>query len=446
MKIFLTFIFLLIFNYSFSQNPAPALVGYWHNWQDPNAQYIQLTQTDSSYNIIEVAFATPAGGTTYNMSFVPDVVSQQTFILQVDSMRNKNKKVLISIGGANSMVTLNDTNQMNIFVNSMINILTTYHFDGIDIDLEGGSVTVTGGTIANPIDAKIINLIKGIKKLMTLYRNTFQRKMILTMAPETAFVQGGMAAYGSIWGAYLPVIHALRDSIEILQVQLYNSGSMFGIDGQIYYQGTADFILSQTEAVIHGFNTSGGYFQGLRPDQIAVSLPACSSAAGGGYIDPDTVKRAVLYILGKGPKPASYTLLSTYPALRGMMTWSINWDNNNYCHPRYEYARNFDRIFKNTTVYINNISSNIGKFELNQNFPNPFNPTTKFSFSISKPSNVKLRIFDASGREVVKLIDRFLSHGTYEVVYSNADLSPGVYFYQLEAGQYSKTRKMVIIK
>ena len=105
---------------------------------------------------------------------------------------------------------------------------------------------------------------------------------MLTMAPETAYVQGGQSGFGSIWGGYLPIIDALKDSIDILQVQLYNSGTMLGIDGNIYTQGTADFIVAMTEATIHGFNTSGGMFAGLPATKIAVGLPACTSAAGGG--------------------------------------------------------------------------------------------------------------------------------------------------------------------
>ena len=66
---------------------------------------------------------------------------------------------------------------------------------------------------------------------------------------------------------------------------------MYGIDGNIYNQSTVDFILSQTEAVIHGFNTAGGYFTGLRADQIAVGLLACSNTAGGGYISLILSKR-----------------------------------------------------------------------------------------------------------------------------------------------------------
>jgi len=206
-------------------------------------------------------------------------------------------------------------------------IINTYKLDGLDLDIEG-QFSISGGTISNPVDVRIINMINAVKMMMTNFRTLYNRKMFLTLAPETANVTGGMSGYGGIWGSYLPLIYALKDSIDILHMQLYNSGSMFGIDGRIYSQGTSDFITSQTEAIIHGFNTSGGNFPGLRQDQVAVGLPACSSAAGGGYIHPDTEKAAINYLRGVGPKPSTYTKVGTYVNLRGMMTWSINWEND----------------------------------------------------------------------------------------------------------------------
>ncbi|MBP6312694.1 MAG: hypothetical protein KA408_10530, partial [Flavobacteriales bacterium] len=170
--------------------------------------------------------------------------------------------------------------------------------------------------------------------------------MMLTMAPETAYVQGGQSAFGGIWGAYLPLIDALRDRLDILQVQLYNSGSMFGPDGGIYEQGSADFIVSQTEALLQGFNTAGGFFEALPPEKIAIGLPACPNAAGGGYVGPETLAQAVNYLRGTGPQPGAYTRLSTYPALRGLMTWSINWDAVSTCNATSdEYAQVYEDNF-----------------------------------------------------------------------------------------------------
>ncbi|MBK9402246.1 MAG: hypothetical protein IPN36_15825 [Bacteroidetes bacterium] len=209
----------------------------------------------------------------------------------MQTLQSQGKKVLISIGGATAPVSLNNVVERDSFINSMTRILTNYGFDGMDIDLEGSSLALTGGTITAPVDLPVIHLVEAVKQIMDNYRINFNRKMLLTMAPETAFVQGGMSAFGSIWGAYLPVIHALRDSMDLLQVQLYNSGSMYGIDGGIYTQGTADFIVAMTEAVIQGFTTGGGAFAGLPASKVAVGLPACSSAAGGGFTDTATVVR-----------------------------------------------------------------------------------------------------------------------------------------------------------
>jgi chitinase len=335
-----------------SQNPNPALIGYFHNWQNLNAPYIQLDQIDSRYNIIDVAFAVPIFGTDYNMQFVPDQVSPTTFMSQIQTLHAQGRKVIISIGGATAPISLDNSMERDSFIVSMTNIINTYDFDGIDIDFEGGSLSVNGGTISSPVDQPVINLIYAIKEIMTNYYLQNNRRLILTMAPETAYVQGGQSAYAGIWGAYLPIIDALRDSLEILHVQLYNSGSMNGIDGNIYTQGTADFIVAMCEAVIQGFNTPGGMFTGLPANKIAVGLPACSMAAGGGYTDTATVKAAIDYLRGNGNQPGSYTLINPtgYPDLRGMMTWSVNWDAISNCGASYEYANNYQNIFGQSTV------------------------------------------------------------------------------------------------
>lgn len=337
-----------------AQGPAPALVGYWHNWDDASAPYLELDQIDPRYNVIEVAFAEPAPGTTYDMQFTPGGTPQATFIDQVAAHQASGHQVLISIGGANATVHLGSDAERDQFVTSMMNILSTYGFDGIDIDLEGASMSITGGTIAAPADEPVIRLIEALNGIMSQFRTMRGEKLFLTMAPETAYVQGGQSAFGGIWGAYLPVIHALRDSLDILQVQLYNSGSMFGLDGGIYTQGTADFIVSQTEAVIQGFSTGGGEFPGLPAEKVAVALPACSAAAGGGFTDTATVRLAMEYLLGQGPQPGAYTLQvpGGYPALRGLMTWSINWDAVPTCDGADGFAENFERIFGDTPTGI----------------------------------------------------------------------------------------------
>jgi chitinase len=331
---------------------TPALVGYWHNWNAASSPYIPLDQVDARYNVVCVSFGVPQAGTNAQIVFVPDGATQATLITQIQTLKSQGRKVVLSLGGATAPISITNAADKTAFINSVTSLVNTYGFDGIDIDFEGSSLSVTSGsTIANPVDAPVVNLIAGLKQVMVNFRTTKNSKMFLSMAPETAFVQGGMSAYGGIWGGYLPVINALRDSMDILQVQLYNSGSMYGIDGKIYTQGTADFLVSQTEAVIKGFNTAGGAFAGLPASKIAVGLPACSSAAGSGFATTATVKAAVNYLRGTGPKPGTYTLskVGGYPDLRGLMTWSINWDKVSTCGAAYEFAQNFQTIFSGVT-------------------------------------------------------------------------------------------------
>ncbi len=345
-----TFYLVLLINlFINSQLFSANLIGYWHNWNFASSPYIQLNQIDPRYNIIEIAFAVPVSTTDMTMTFTPDAVSQAVLISQIESLQSLGKKVLISIGGATATIDLANITQRNNFVSSMTNIINTYGFDGIDIDIESGnSILINGGTIQNPANPSMQNLIEAIREIMQNYRAANAGKMMLTMAPETAYVQGGQSGFGSIWGGYLPIIHALRDSIDILQVQLYNSGTMYGIDGGIYSQGTADFIIAMTEAVIQGFNTNGGFFIGLPANKVAVGLPACSLAAGGGFVDSLSLRAAVNYLLGNAPQPGNYSLANPngYPSLGGMMTWSINWDALASCGGAYSYANSFEVLFE----------------------------------------------------------------------------------------------------
>lgn len=448
MKKIILFFVLLCGNLASAQSPA--LVGYWHNWNTAPAVWFPLTDIDTTYNVIQVSFAVPVGGSTCNMTFTPDGITQAAMISQIDQMKARGKKVLVSIGGQNGNVQLTNASDVNTFVSSMTNILNTYHFDGMDIDLEG-QFFITGGTIANPTNPLIINLISGIKQVMTNYRTNHHKKMMLTMAPEVACTQGGMSGFSGSWGSYLPVLHALRDSIDILHVQLYNApGGMKATDGQTYNQSSADYIVSMTDAVITGFTAWGtaGHFNGFRADQIAVGLPACGAAApAGGYVHPDTVKKAINYLMGRGPKPGNYTLPNLHPTLRGMMTWSINWDRITTCNPTsYQFAKNYHSIFNLGSIGINENNSTVKDFSLNQNYPNPFNPSTVISFDVNKAGIVFIQLYDNLGKEVQTLVNKFYNRGSHQINFNAENLTAGTYYYKLTADDYSETRKMVLVK
>ncbi|MBU3741579.1 MAG: hypothetical protein FGM24_04765 [Candidatus Kapabacteria bacterium] len=332
-----------------AQLTPPVLVGYWHNWNDANARYIDIDSVDDRYNVVTVAFALPVSNTDMTMTFVPDRGTKQQLKQRIQRLQDNGTKVLISVGGATAYVDLTTVANRDAFVTSMKTILVDYGFDGMDVDIEHGrSILIEGGTVAAPQNIAQTHLIEAIRTIMAEYRTTFSRKMVLTFAPETAYVQGGMSGFGNIWGGYLPILDALRDSIDLLHVQLYNSGTMYGIDNKIYAQGTVDFIVAMTEAVIKGFDTrGGGRFAGFPASKVAVGLPSTTNAAGGGYVDSAQIDSAVTYLLHGGTKPGTYTLRdsSGYSDLAGMMTWSINWDSVGANNRSYPYAATYEALF-----------------------------------------------------------------------------------------------------
>ena len=85
-------------------------------------------------------------------------------------------------------------------------------------------------------------------------------------------------------------------------------------------------------------------------------------------------------------------------------------------------------------------------FALHQNYPNPFNPITTISYELPKAGKVSIKIFDLLGREITTLVDEYKNAGSYEVEFKANYLPSGVYFYQLKAGDYIFTKKMVLLK
>ncbi|MBD8524590.1 PKD domain-containing protein [Pseudomarimonas arenosa] len=305
--------------------PHRVLVGYWHNFRN-EAGYLPINQVSGDWDIVQIAFAENShSGPAGSMHFSPAEESDSSFRNGVRQLQARGQKVLISIGGANAHIQLNTTAQRDAFVQSMGDIIASYGFDGIDIDLEGGSMSMNAGdTVANPQTPAIVNMISAIRSLKQRFGSGF----LLTMAPETAYVQGGYANFGGIWGAYLPLIHALRTDLTLLHVQHYNTGSITGADDRVYQPATTDFHVALSDMMITGFaagRNPSNHFPGLRADQVAIGLPASAGAAGSGQTSAAAV-HAALNCLIKRTQCGSYQPSSARTDFRGLMTWSINWD------------------------------------------------------------------------------------------------------------------------
>ncbi len=98
------------------------------------------------------------------------------------------------------------------------------------------------------------------------------------------------------------------------------------------------------------------------------------------------------------------------------------------------------------TVGIEDDRPQLTDFALEQNYPNPFNPSTTIRYSVKTSSDVKLTVFDVSGKEVAQLVKGTKEAGSYEVNFDATNLTSGVYVYRLTAGNYSETRKMMLVR
>ena len=101
-----------------------------------------------------------------------------------------------------------------------------------------------------------------------------------------------------------------------------------------------------------------------------------------------------------------------------------------------------------TDLLVSNISTNIpSSFSLYQNYPNPFNPSTKIKFDMIRNGFASLKIYDAAGKKVATLInDEMISAGTNEVTFDAKDLASGIYFYRLNSGTFTETKRMLLLK
>jgi chitinase len=321
---------------AFAQLPDRVLVGYWQNWSP-----LRLRDIPRAYNVVELAFATTRADSDHELEFnLPGGYSRSQFLSDLDSLHARGAKVVLSVGGAADPVRLTSDSERDRFVATLDSLLQSMSdkVDGIDLDFESSSMDFGAWTMASPAPGQT-RIVAAVRTVMQKYRARTGRKLLLTMAPELIYLQGALSRWqtdNAHGGAWLPVLQALRDSVDLLMPQFYNAGGAGGgviaIDGRVYFDtGDPDFVTSQTETLLRGFSLldGRGSFPGWPAAKFAVGVPANScTAAGTGYLKPDSLALALRTLRGEVPSPAnaSYTLRGTYPDLRGVMTWSINED------------------------------------------------------------------------------------------------------------------------
>jgi len=278
--------------------PAHVLTGYWHNFNNGSTA-LRLSDVPASYDIIAVAFADAVAGRPGGVRFTLDPglssqlggYSDAQFRADISAIRAAGRKVIISVGGQNGTISVNDATSAANFAADVTGMMRDYGFDGVDIDLENGISAGPMGTALRQI------------------ASAGGTGTVITLAPQTIDMQ-------TTSSGYFQLALNIKDILTIVNMQYYNSGTMLGCDQQVYGQGNVNFLTALACIQLRG---------GLRADQVGLGLPATSSAAGGGFQAPSNVN-AALDCLARGTNCGSFNPGTTYPAIRGAMTWSINWD------------------------------------------------------------------------------------------------------------------------
>ncbi|WP_104040733.1 immunoglobulin-like domain-containing protein [Vibrio hyugaensis] len=284
------------------------VVGYWHNWCDGagykggNAPCVTLDEVDPMYNVVNVSFMkvfNTSEGRIPTFKLDPNIgLSEQQFIDQIGALNQQGRAVLIALGGADAHVELK-TGDEQAFAQEIIRLTDKFGFDGLDIDLEQSAVTASDNQ----------TVIPAALRLVKEHYQQQGKNFLITMAPEFPYLTEG--------GKYVPYITGLEGYYDWINPQFYNQGG----DG-IWVEGVG-WIAQNNDALKQEFiyyisdSLSNGIrgFHKIPHDKLVFGIPSNIDAAATGFVqDPQDLYDAFDQLKAQGQ------------ALRGVMTWSVNWD------------------------------------------------------------------------------------------------------------------------
>jgi hypothetical protein len=267
--------------------------------------------------------------------------------------------------------------------------------------------------------------------------------------------------------------------LSVGNIWVYDYFTQSGFQYSTITRVTADTIINNRRY----YKMSGSFFDGMyRTDTITGSLMKYGGPNSCNYYYQESLRDSLAIISGMyscnilaaGSRLSNVTVLNSQTSAVSIQ-YGVGTSYSNFRYGKYIGLYTYSEYLFNTPVRtynlrgarINNIvygdtsgltgifpvSSYLAEnFTLSQNYPNPFNPQTKIKFELPSltPSKssipVKLAVYDMLGREVTTLINSELKPGTYEADWDGSDYSSGIYFYKLEAGDFTETKKMLMVK
>ncbi|STX41841.1 chitinase [Legionella donaldsonii] len=319
------------------------IIGYIPGWKTPpTAQAL----ANAGYTHVMIAFGVFSTSTPGVITPAFDTVTKD----YIQSLHAAGIKVLLSLGGALTSLpnTSVDFHQVltaaasaedfkQTFINSLNGLITQYHFDGFDIDIEHG--INGGGTFSQP---------QGDIAVLASIINTMHNQnpsLLITLTPQVANI-AATRGFDQTWGNYASLVMQTHTSLAWVGIQLYNTGCAFGIDLVCYGPiptNTPDFsvamatdLLANWPASVNGQTTGfQPYISHLQPSQVVIGYPSANAngQSDGSPITPTaTIKRAIQCLktaVAGNTSCGSYIPPQAYGNIGGVFNWEVTYDQSN---------------------------------------------------------------------------------------------------------------------
>jgi len=259
-----------------------------------------------------------------------------------------------------------------------------------------------------------------------------------TISPEEMFI---LAYRKEMENHYTDAINLYKDVISTYKTSKYAVTSLSRIFN----------CLEKMIAGSNDYNSIKTYYTGLKNStnypvqvrEISEDLAIKSKVRMGQIEDAISDYQAIINNFPNTPKSIHAQINKM--CLENMLGGGDMMMNGHNSNTNYK-SRLLSLIIGKELENIRTVSNNLPKhFRLYQNYPNPFNPLTSIKYEIPKDANIKLTVYDITGREIIS-INEYRQAGVYTYTFDGTNLASGIYFYTIESGVYKESKKMVLIK
>jgi chitinase len=432
-----------------STSAQKIIAGYYESWTNLPAPYEM--EFNNLTHVIQ-AFVSPNADGSIN---IPGGIYNPNLVAAV---HRAGKKIIISFCNDDSLDTFGtvsaDSALRRVFISNVVQFLSTYHYDGVDIDWEFPNARQSGS---------LTNLIKQLRQKFTSTDSTW----LITMAVPSGAFYGQFYQYESMlpyidWFAIMGYdFHGSWSSYTGHNAPLYQSPKYPDGDdaGAVKYMNITrriplNKLLLGVPFYGRKFNSKGLY-QPFKDSVIALTYADIMDTVSGSkwIYNWDSVSSVPYYTNSDSTEfitfddTTSIRLKTEYALankLGGMMIWALDQDLINGQQPLLE---TIGKVIENsTTDVVSNHAVDAAGFYLYNNYPNPFNPTTNIDYQLPRDGRVKLTVYDVLGNEIKKLVDGYNSKGRHSVSFNASNLASGIYFYQLISNGFFATGKMLLLK